>query len=104
MNVQSTIENILNTSLEPTHLVVENESHTHNVPADSETHFKLTVASSEFEGLRRVQRHQRIYALLADQLKPGGVHALAMHLYTQREWAEIAIAPTSPDCMGGSQS
>ncbi|MEY2908756.1 MAG: hypothetical protein RLZZ602_1279, partial [Pseudomonadota bacterium] len=30
--------------------------------------------------------------------------ALALHLYTQEEWASAgAVAPDSPDCLGGSK-
>lgn len=101
MNVQARIEDKLS-SLEPVHLTVENESHRHNVPADSETHFKVTLVSERFDGLMPVKRHQRIYATLADELS-GPVHALALHLYTPAEWQARGNArPDSPNCRGGS--
>ncbi len=73
MSTQSTIEKKLQ-ALEPTFLTVENESHMHNVPPNAETHFKVTLVSSRFEGMMPVKRHQQIYALLADELA-GPVHA-----------------------------
>lgn len=101
MSVQARIEDKLR-SLEPVHLTVENESHMHNVPADSETHFKVTLVSERFDGLMPVKRHQRIYATLADELS-GPVHALALHLYTPAEWQARGNArPDSPNCRGGN--
>ncbi len=101
MNVQARIEDKLR-SLEPAHLTVENESHMHNVPADSQTHFKVTLVSERFAGLMPVKRHQQIYAALADELA-GPVHALALHLYTPTEWQARGNArPDSPNCRGGS--
>lgn len=101
MSVQARIEDKLR-SLEPVHLTVENESHMHNVPADSETHFKVTLVTEHFAGLMPVKRHQQIYAALADELT-GPVHALALHLYTPVEWQARGNArPDSPNCRGGN--
>jgi len=80
---------------------VVNESHQHNVPAGSETHFKVTLVSAQWSGLRKVQRHQAVYRVLAGELA-GPVHALALHLYSPEEW-ESASVPASPPCMGGSK-
>ncbi|MEQ6890302.1 BolA/IbaG family iron-sulfur metabolism protein [Halomonas sp. CS7] len=103
MSIQDTIEAKLK-ALEPDFLAVENESHRHNVPANSETHFKVTLVARRFEGLMPVKRHQQLYALLADELA-GPVHALALHLFTPEEWeASGRSRPDSPDCRGGSTS
>lgn len=103
MEIQAIIEDKLQ-ALEPTSLKVENESHMHSVPANSETHFKVTLVSSRFQGLMPVKRHQQIYALLADELS-GPVHALALHLYTPEEWQVRGQSrPDSPGCRGGSGS
>nr|WP_297459642.1 BolA/IbaG family iron-sulfur metabolism protein [uncultured Halomonas sp.] len=102
MSVQARIEDKLH-ALEPDHLTVENESHRHSVPANSETHFKVTLVSSRFEGLMPVKRHQQIYTALAEELS-GPVHALALHLYTPVEWAARGNArPDSPNCLGGGR-
>ena len=99
MSVQADIEAKLQ-ALEPTFLTVENESHRHAVPANSETHFKVTLVSEQFQGLMPVKRHQRLYAVLSDELA-GPVHALALHLYTPTEWeARGGGRPESPDCRG----
>ena len=100
MNIQSAIESKLAEALAPEHLEVVNESGGHNVPPDSETHFKVTIAAAAFDGMRKVARHQRIYSLLAGEMA-GPVHALALHTYTPAEWRERGGAPASPDCLGG---
>jgi BolA protein len=103
MQVQNTIESKLKAAFEGPFLWVENESHMHSVPANSETHFKVTLVSPEFEGQMKVKRHQAIYKVLAEELA-GPVHALALHLYTPEEWEAAGQAsPASPNCMGGSK-
>lgn len=102
MSVQTTIEQKLTQAFAVSHLSVENESHRHNVPAGSESHFKVVLVSGDFAGLRQVPRHQAIYKVLADELKQG-VHALALHTYTPEEWAAVQVAPASPNCMGGGK-
>jgi len=100
--VETIIQTKISAALRPEYLDVINESGSHNVPAGSETHFKLVVVSSNFEGKNRVARHRAIYAELADELA-GGVHALALHTYTPDEWTALdQPAPASPNCLGGS--
>ena len=103
MKIQNAIETKLNDAFDARVLQVENESHKHSVPPNSETHFKVTLVSPEFEGQMRVRRHQAIYKVLAEELA-GPVHALALHLYSPEEWeATGQSAPESPNCMGGSK-
>lgn len=97
MPVQQQIESKLETALSPVLLEVANESHMHNVPADAETHFKVTIVSDVFAGSRPVSRHQQVYKILAEELK-AGVHALAIHAYTPQEWSAKAQSPDSPPC------
>ncbi len=103
MSIQKSIEQKLSEAFSVDHLAVENESHKHSVPPNSETHFKVTLVSADFAGQGKVKRHQGIYRVLADEMA-GGVHALALHVYTPEEWqASGGAAPASPDCMGGSK-
>lgn len=104
MSRQKDIQGLLNDSFEVEFLEVLNESHTHSVPPNSETHFKVTLVSSDFDGMSKVKRHQSIYALVGG-LMQAGLHALALHLYTPAEWStlESSEAPASPNCMGGSK-
>jgi BolA protein len=104
MTIQESIEEKLALALDPAHLEVVNESSQHNVPPNSETHFKVVIVAPGFEGQRKVARHQSVYAALADELA-GPVHALAMHTYTANEWRERhGEAPMSPPCLGGSKA
>jgi len=102
MKIQPAIEAAINDNLQPEFLQVVNESHMHSVPENSETHFKVVVVSDCFSGKRLVQRHQKIYGVLAAWMQ-NGIHALALHTYTPTEWATSSAAPTSPNCMGGSK-
>lgn len=92
----------LSESFNPAHLSVLNESYMHSVPPGSETHFKVILAADEFVGKRQVQRHQAVYACLADELK-NGVHALALHTFSPEEWQANNSVPESPTCLGGSK-
>lgn len=101
--VQTEIARKLTEAYSEGEVAVENESHMHSVPPNSETHFKVTVVSSSFAGKNRVRRHQAIYSILQDELN-NGVHALALHTYSPEEWEHRSgDAPTSPNCMGGSK-
>ena len=104
MIVQQGITEKLQSAFTPSHLDVINESHMHNVPPGSESHFKLIIVSETFEGLRLVGRHQLINAALKDELA-GPVHALSMETHTPVEWtARGGQTMTSPSCRGGSKN
>lgn len=51
------------------------------------SHWYTTVVSAEFEGLRPIARHQRVYATLGGRLATNEVHALSMKTFTPAEWA-----------------
>ena len=104
MTIQSGIENKLAEALQPAHLEVINESGNHNVPAGSESHFKVVIVTNEFEGKMLIARHRMINEILADELQ-NKIHALALHTYTEAEWKEKeGNAPMSPPCHGGSKA
>jgi BolA protein len=104
MIVQQQIEQQLQSRFSPEFLEVGNESYMHSVPPGSETHFRVVVVSSSFEGCSRVARHQQVYAVLASQLA-GPVHALALHTYTAIEWEKREQGvKASPECLGGSKA
>lgn len=103
MIVQRAIEEKLTELFDPEHLEVHNESNQHNVPPGSESHFKVVMVSSVFEGKRKVARHREVYGGLSDEMS-GPVHALALHTYTADEWQERhGDVPMSPPCLGGSK-
>lgn len=100
-NMKSRIESRLR-SLQPQFLEVLNESHRHNVPAGSESHFKVTIVSAVFDDKPLVARHRLVNATLTDEIIHS-IHALALHTFTPIEWQERHdAARTSPPCLGGS--
>ena len=103
MSMQQTITSKLEDALSPEHLEVINESHMHNVPEGSESHFKVVIVSDAFKDKMLVARHRMVNKALEDELK-GGIHALALHTLTMEEWFAKGKAPESPPCEGGSKN
>lgn len=103
MNIQTAIVSKLKEHFSPEHLEVINESHMHNVPPGSESHFKVVLACTAFGGVRQVQRHQQVYKVLSEEMS-GKIHALALHTYSPEEWQASGLAPASPQCLGGSKA
>jgi BolA protein len=96
------IEQILDQHLEVLHVEVLDESANHSVPAGAQSHFKVVVVSPAFDGESRINRHRRLNTLLQAEFD-SGMHALALHPYTEQEWRErFGAAPMSPACAGGS--
>ncbi|MFZ9182138.1 MAG: BolA family protein [Hylemonella sp.] len=50
-------------------------------------HWYATIVSAEFDGLRAIARHQRVYATLGSKMHTDEVHALSMKTFTPAEWA-----------------
>jgi len=93
MSVAATIVKKLTVAFAPTDLSVEDESARHaghsGARPGGETHFNVRIVSASFEGVSRVERQRRVYAALADELKPNGVHALSLTTLTPAEvWQE----------------
>ena len=104
MNRQERIHSTLSEALRPAHLEVENESRMHNVPPNSETHFKVLVVSEAFEGLGLVDRHRKVNEILRHEMKKG-LHALSIRALTPAQWSEQQASDfQSPKCLGGSKS
>ena len=103
MKIKNLIETKLQ-ALQPQFLEVINESHKHNVPAGSESHFKVIIVSDEFNGKKLLARHRMVNNILADELAHS-IHALFLHTMTTEEWFEKSGAlNNSPPCLGGSKS
>ncbi|AFJ47958.1 transcriptional regulator BolA [Shimwellia blattae] len=100
MMVREQIEAKLKTAFDPVFLEVTDESYRHNVPAGSESHFKVVLVSDRFTGERFLNRHRLIYGTLSDELA-NTVHALALHTYTPKEWSALEdTLSASPPCRG----
>lgn len=86
-------------ALYPDHLEVINESvHHGGYFVGKESHFKVIVVSDVFDGLSRVQKHQKVYLVTQNLLAAygGPIHALAIHAYSKMQWN--SQVPKSPKC------
>jgi BolA protein len=101
--MQQTITSKLEEAFSPEHLEVINESHMHNVPEGSESHFKVVIVSDIFRDKMLVARHRMVNKALEQELK-SGIHALALHTMTMEEWFEKGKVAESPLCEGGSKN
>ena len=77
------LEQRLRERLAPERLEVIDESAAHAGHSGANesgfgSHFRVRIASPQFAGLSRVERHRRVYDALADFIDPGGVHAIAI--------------------------
>ena len=104
MNIATAIEEKLLSAFSPLHLDVINESRNHNVPPGSESHFKVTIVSNNFEDERLIKRHRAVNSVLSEELAEK-IHALALHTYTEKEWHDYYAnnTPLSPNCVGGGK-
>ena len=82
MATRDLITEKLTTAFAPESIDVVDESHRHEGHAGhrpgGETHFRVYIVSSAFQGKSRLARHRMINETLASELQ-GGVHALAIH-------------------------
>lgn len=96
--IREQIEAKLRAAFDPMYLEVVDESYRHNVPAGSESHFKVVLVSDRFTGERFLNRHRMIS--LTEELS-NTVHALALHTYTIKEWEALQDTVfASPPCRG----
>ena len=86
----TTIERITRSLTEafcPLKLEVVDESERHNGHAayreGGETHFRVIIRSPAFKGLSRLEIHRLIHQNLGSELRPGGIHALAIEASSQ---------------------
>ncbi len=101
MKIQNSIQQKLERTFNPSHLEVTNESHMHNVPPNSESHFKVVIVSDLFDGKMLIARHRLINEALKEELD-GQIHALALHTLTSDEWdVKQQHVLSSPPCHGG---
>jgi BolA protein len=77
--MKDTITTKLTERFSPTHLEVIDESNKHRGHAGwregGETHFRVRIATSDFDGLSRVAQHRAVFEVLNAELKER-VHAL----------------------------
>lgn len=83
MSMTDTIHAKLSEKFSPLHLEVIDESASHHGHAGwregGETHFRVRIATRNFDGLSRVAQHRAVMEALDDELK-ASVHALAIEV------------------------
>jgi BolA protein len=83
MSMSDTIHAKLADKFAPTHLEVIDESMSHHGHAGwregGETHFRVRIATRNFDGMSRVAQHRAVMTALDDELKDR-VHALAIEV------------------------
>ena len=78
----STMKLRLEEKLSPSELIIEDESHLHVGHAGAKGglgHFRLTISSAEFSGLRPLQQHRLVYDALGEMMQTD-IHALSIHI------------------------
>tara|TARA_B100001094_G_scaffold161392_1_gene156116 strand:+ start:511 stop:813 length:303 start_codon:yes stop_codon:yes gene_type:complete len=95
-SIENNIKNLLIDAFNPSVLSIDNESHMHNVPQDSESHFKIVLVSKNFTGLSEVNRHKSVYKVLEDIL--DSIHAISIHSFDENEYTNNPIILDSPNC------
>ena len=93
---QKIIKSLLESSFNIHLLEITNESYMHNVPKDSESHFKIVLVSKNFTGLSEVNRHKSVYKVLEDIL--DSIHAISIHSFDENEYTNNPIILDSPNC------
>ena len=90
MRVSDSIHRKITEALKPDRLEVTDESHLHAGHAGAreggQSHFRLLIVASAFEGLTRVARQRMVNDVLREELQ-GQIHALAMKTLTPAEAA-----------------
>jgi len=80
------IRQVLTARLAPVSLVIRDDSakHAGHAGAREGGHFSVLVVSDQFAGRTRMQRHQLVYAALAELMRTD-IHALSIQARTPQE-------------------
>ena len=94
--IENNIIDILNECMKLTSLKVINEGFMHNVPKDTESHFKIIIVSNDFNELSLVERHKLVYKYLDTIM--NDIHALSIQPFNEDEFKLNPIILDSPEC------
>jgi len=82
------MQKLLTAQFAPQKIVIEDQSALHAGHAGAgpggQTHYRLTLASSAFDGLSRIERQRLVYHALREEFETG-LHALSLDLKTPAE-------------------
>ena len=94
--IENKIIDILNECMKVTSLKVINEGFMHNVPKDTESHFKIIIVSNDFNELSLVERHKLVYKYLDTMM--NDIHALSIQPFNEDEFKLNPVILDSPEC------
>ena len=95
-NIENNIKILLINAFNPSVLSIDNESHMHNAPKGSESHFKIVLVSRNFTGISEVNRHKSVYKSLGDIM--NSIHAISIHSFDENEYKNNPMILDSPNC------
>ena len=82
MSVTQKITEKLRAELQPSALTVVNESHLHAGHAgddgSGESHFRIEIASAQFDGLSRIARERLVHKVLSEEIPL--IHAISIKI------------------------
>jgi len=82
------MQTLLSAQFAPQKIVIEDQSAQHAGHAGAqpggETHYRLTLVSTAFDGVSRVTRQRLVYQALREEFETG-LHALSLDLKTPSE-------------------
>lgn len=86
------IRQALSARLAPVSLLIRDDSAAHagHAGAREGGHFSVVVVSEQFAGRTRMQRHQLVYAAVADLMRTD-IHALSIQAQTPQEQNRLTI-------------
>ena len=96
VSIEENIINTLNENMSISSLKIVNESFMHNVPINSETHFKIVIVSNDFDNLSLLDRHKLVYKSLGTLVNK--VHAISIHSFNINEFKLNPMILDSPEC------
>jgi BolA family transcriptional regulator, general stress-responsive regulator len=103
LKIKDQIDATLKNHLPQEWLEVVNESSLHSFNPTGESHFKVVIVSSAFEGVLLLKRHRQVQELLAEVLPQ--IRALSLHTFTPREWQERQGTPIpGSQCASGRKA
>lgn len=98
-SMKNQIEKLINESLQPEVLLVEDESWQHGGGPNAQSHYKIVTVSNKFEGMKLLARHRLIQESIAQIVSQ--VRAISLHTLTPDEWSKAQkenFTPSSPGC------
>jgi|1048.fasta_scaffold54784_2 BolA protein len=98
-SIKSKIEELLGQQIKAEFIEVTDESWQHGGGPEAQSHFKIIVVSTQFEGQKLLARHRLVQSILADIV--SRVRAISLHTLTPTEWQkaeENDVSFRSPGC------